>query len=223
MQVDAKDMLMARFLPNVSTDQGMPLAIATPQTNPVLDVECHAIAPTTQQDLSPMFGQLLQKMDGQTAFVQQGFEHLIKQNQSFDHRLSQLERQSAQPVYQQPVQPLHNAGIYQPPDIPSHVVQHLAVQQHGMMQLMQNQNQTNLAVMQMTHALQKIADRPAVPTTINHYVDQSQHTDNHSVEIHGDNYGAICTDGIQKNGGGFFFFLFAMITSIIIGTSIYGK
>lgn len=221
MQVDAKDMLMARFLPNVNTDQGMPLAIATPQTNPVLDVECHAIAPTTQQDLSPMFGQLLQKMDGQTAFVQQGFEHLIKQNQSFDQRLSQLERQSAQPVYQQPVQPVQ-IQQYQQPDI-TPVFQQMYAQQQGMMQLAQSQNQTNLAVMQMTHALQKIADRPAVPTTINHYVDQSQHTDNHSVEIHGDNYGNICTDGIQKNGGGFIFFLIAMVGTMILGTQIYGK
>ena len=220
-EVDAKDMLMAKFLPNINTDQGMLLAIATPQTNPVLDVECHAIAPTTQQDLSPMFGQLLQKVDGQTAFVKQGFEHLINQNQSFDQRLTQLERQAAQPIYQQPVQPVQ-IQQYQQPDI-TPVFQQMYAQQQGMMQLAQNQNQTNLAVMQMTHALQKLADRPAAPTTINHFVDNTVHNDNHSVEIHGDNYGNICTNGVQKNGASFFYFLFAMVVSIIIGTSIYGK
>ncbi len=218
MQVDVKDALMAKFLPNVSTDRGMPLAIATPQINPILDVECHAIANVQQQDLNPMFGQLLQKMDGQTAFVQQGFEHLIKQTQSFDQRLSQLERQAAQPVYQQPVQPVQ-IQQYQQPDI-TPVFQQMYAQQ---MQLAQSQNQTNLAIMQMTHTLQKIADRPAVPTTINHFVDNTTHNDNHSVEIHGDNYGNICTEGIQKNGGGFIFFLIAMVGTMIIGAQIYGK
>lgn len=221
MQVDAKEMLIAKFLPNISTDRGMPLAIATPQNNQVMDVEYHAIAPVTQQDLSPAFDQLLQKIDGQTAFVQQGFEHLIKQSQSFDQRLSQLERQPSQPVYQQPVQNLQ-IQQYQLLDIKP-VFQQMYAQQQGMMQLAQNQNQTNLAVMQMTHAMQKLCDRPAVPTTINHFVDNTTHNDNHSVEIHGDNYGNICTDGVQKNGGGFILFFVAMIGTIILGTQIYGK
>jgi hypothetical protein len=210
--------LMEKHCPHFagfSSDVGMLLAIATPQNNQVMDVECHAIAPATQQDLSPVFDQLLQKIDGQTAFVQQGFEHLIKQNQSFDQRLSQLERQPIQPVYQQPVQ--HQSPDFMP------VFQQMYAQQQGMMQLAQKQNQTNLAVMQMSHAMQKLCDRPATPTTINHFVDNTTHNDNHSVTIHGDNYGNICTDGVQKNGGGFILFFVAMIGTIILGTQIYGK
>jgi len=151
--LDAKTQLMAKFLPVIETDRGMPLA-------QIIDADYTAIAPIPEQD----FSHILKRMDAQNTFITQGFEHLIKQNQSTDSRLTKLEQPLAQPV---------------------------------------QSDQTAIALSQMAMAMQRLADKPSAATTINHYVNNTSHTDTHNVEIHGNNYGNICTDSTQKNGGGF--------------------
>jgi hypothetical protein len=83
-------------------------------------------------------------------------------------------------------------------------------------------SQTAIALSQMAIAMQRLADKPSMPTTVNHFVDQSQHTDSHHVEIQGNNYGAICTDGTQRTGMNPFFFILAMVGTIIIGVKLTG-
>jgi hypothetical protein len=80
-----------------------------------------------------------------------------------------------------------------------------------------------LAIAQLTGVMQKLAERPVQPTVVNHYVDNTVHNDNHSVEIHGDNYGNICTEGVQRNGASFWMFMGVAILTMIVGSKIYGK
>jgi len=176
--LDAKQALMAKFLP-IETDRGMPLA-------QIIDADYTAIAPIPVQD----FSHILTRLDAQNTFITQGFEHLIKQNQSTGSRLAKLEQYIAQPIVQ-----------YQQP---------------------QQSDQTAIAISQMAIALQRLADKPSAPTTINHFVDNTSHVDNHCVEVHGNNYAPICTDGTQRTGMNPFFFLLAMIGTIIIGVKITG-
>jgi hypothetical protein len=195
----------------------MPLATIASFQPDILDVECTAIATTKYQDLAPALSQLTQKIDGNNAFMQQGFEHLIKQNQSFDARLSQLEAQRSYPAQ----------SITQYQQVPQSdlmpVFHQLYAQQQGMMAIANQNNQTQLAIAQMAAAMQKLSERPVEPTVINHFVDNTSHVDNHCVTIHGDNYGNICTDGVQKNGGNFIFFLIAVLLTMFIGSKLYGK
>jgi hypothetical protein len=179
----------------------MPLArVETPQ---VLEAEYipvnSAIAPMPAQQTE--FAALAQKLDSHHKFVADGFSHLVTQGQSFEARLTQLEqqRQSA-PIaqYQQPQADITPA----------------------LLAIAQQNQQTQLVLAQMAQSMQKISDRP---TVINHFVDNTVHNDSHEVIVHGNNYGNICTDGIQKNGGNFLMFLFAAVVTMIIGASIYGK
>ncbi len=204
---EIKQALMAKHCPQFvgfSSDVGMPLAALPNRSADILDVECTAIAPNQSSD----FAMLAQKIDAQNSFVSEGFEHLIKQNQHFDSRLAALEqRQPAQPIvqYQQPQQVDLMPVIY--------------AQNQGFAMLANQNQQTQLAMMQVASAMQKMAERP---TTINHFVDNTVNNDNHSVEIHGNNYGNICTDGVQRNGG-FWGVLIGGIIILIVGSQIYGK
>lgn len=213
MADDIRQILMAKHCPNFvgfSSDTGMPLAEIPKQEHEVLDIDCMAIAPNQDLNLAP----LMQKIDAQNTFVQQGFEHLIKQSQSFDSRLVALEQRQVQPIAQ-PVQ-------YQQADLMP-VLHQLYAQQQGMMTIANQNSQTQLAIAQMASVVQKLAERPAQPTVVNHYVDNTVHNDNHSVEIHGDNYGSICTDGVQRNGVSFLMFMGVAILTMIVGSKIYGK
>ena len=201
---DVQDLLMARYCPSFKTDAGMPLATMPNRNAEVLDVECTAIATNSNPD----FAMLAQKIDAQNNFVSQGFEHLIKQNQSFDSRLAALEqRQPAQPIVQyQPQQQVDLMPIVQ-------------AQNQGFAMLAYQNQQNQLAMFQMASAMQKIAERPA---TINHFVDNSVCNETHSVEIHGNNYGNINIDGDQRNGS-FWGVLLGGIIILIVGSQIYGK
>lgn len=201
---DVKEILMAQYCPSFKTGAGMPLATIPNRNAEVLDVECTAIAANSNSD----FAMLAQKIDAQNNFVSQGFEHLIKQNQSFDSRLAALEeRQPVQPIVQyQPQQQVDLMPVIQ-------------AQNQGFAMLAYQNQQNQLAMFQMASAMQKMANRP---TTINHFVDNSVSNDNHEVIIHGNNYGNICTDGIQKNGS-IWGVLCCGITILIIGSVCYGK
>lgn len=228
MADDIRQLLMAKHCPNFvgfSSEVGMPLTTASRQEPEILDVEYSAIASAQQQDLAPYFAQLSQKIDNTAAFTQQGFEHLIKQNQvfaqqnqSFDARLSQLEAQRSQPVAQPIIQ-----YQQQPQADLMPVLHQLYAQQQNIAAIANQSNQTQLAIAQMASAMQKLAERSVQPTVVNHYVDNTVHNDNHSVEIHGDNYGSICTDGVQRNGASFLMFMGVAILTIIVGSKIYGK
>jgi hypothetical protein len=257
MADDIRQLLMAKHCPSFigfSPEVGMPLARSEQK---IINVECSEITPRETEDvngfnlITPIYrewsheehahfireidatnerrmAQLSQKIDGNTAFVQQGFEHLIKQNevfakqnQSFDARLSQLEAQRSQPVATQPI------IQYQQPQQPQTdlmpVFHQLYAQQQNIAAIANQNNQTNLAIAQLTGVMQKLAERPVQPTVVNHYVDNTVHNDNHSVEIHGDNYGNICTEGVQRNGASFWMFMGVAILTMIVGSKIYGK
>jgi hypothetical protein len=199
---DIREILLKQHCPNLSADFSTGQPLARVETAQVIEADYTAIAPM----VPPEFAALSQKMDAQNQFIAKGFEHLINQGQSFESRLTQLEQRQATPIVQYQPAPV---AQYQQPDITPVL---LAIAQ-------QNQ-QTQLAMSNMAAAMQKISDRP---TTINHFVDNTTHNDSHEVIIHGNNYGNICTDGIQKNGGNFLMFLFAAVVTMIIGAQIYGK
>ena len=195
-----EEILMARHCPNFQP-RATPLArVETPQ---VLEAEYipvnSAIAPMPAQQTE--FAALAQKLDSHHKFVADGFGHLVTQGQSFEARLTQLEqqRQSA-PIaqYQQPQADITPA----------------------LLAIAQQNQQTQLVLAQMAQSMQKISDRP---TVVNHFVDNTVHNDSHEVIVHGDNYGNICTDGVQRNGAGFLWILFGVVGTIILGAQLYGK
>jgi hypothetical protein len=194
-----EEILMAQHCPNFQP-RAMPLArVETPQ---VLEAEYipvnSAIAPMPSQQTE--FTALAQKLDSHHKFVADGFSHLVTQGQSFESRLTQLEQRQPAPIaqYQQPQADITPA----------------------LLAIAQQNQQTQLVLTQMAQSMQKIGDRP---TVVNHFVDNTVHNDSHEVIVHGNNYGNICTDGVQRNGGNFLMFLFAAVVTMIIGASIYGK
>jgi hypothetical protein len=194
-----EEILMAQHCPNFQP-RAMPLArVETPQ---VLEAEYipvnSAIAPMPAQQTE--FTALAQKLDSHHKFVADGFSHLVTQGQSFESRLTQLEQRQPAPIaqYQQPQADITPA----------------------LLAIAQQNQQTQLVLAQMAQSMQKIGDRP---TVVNHFVDNTVHNDSHEVIVHGNNYGNICTDGVQRNGGNFLMFLFAAVVTMIIGASIYGK
>lgn len=205
---DIRQALMEKHCPQFvgfSSDVGMPLATVSNRNADILDVEYTAIAASQ----SPDFAMLAQKIDAQNNFVAQGFEHLLKENQVIRSELATLKQnQSAQPIvqYQQPQQQIDLMPL-------------VHAQNQGFTVLVNQNQQTQLAMMQMASAMQKMASRP---TTINHFVDNTVNNETHSVEIHGDNYGNINVDGIQKNGS-IWVALAVGILTLVIGGIAHGK